>query len=250
MTEQNIDIIICLGRGSSHGDDELRILLRSLERNVSGTGRIFIATHYAPKWLESSKITVVDIDDIYTDNKDANLHRKTLEVIRRYDIGRFCWLSDDVVFLKSVDLKDIPILRGIKPCGEFQPDRIWTNRLCHTFDFARSVGADIHFSYEVHAPQVFDGRLLLEKMDGVDYVIQPGLTIFTAWRAVCGQIGLPDEQPFTGWKETLSTDVAAVNAKLDRPFVGYNDDAFDVIDFRKRLFRIFNEKSIYERSEK
>lgn len=245
-----IDIIICLGNGSSHGNDELRILLRSMERNASGIGRVFLATSYAPGWLDPSRLAVIDIDDIYLDNKDANLHRKTLEVVARYNVGRFCWLSDDVVFLKPVALQDIPILRGVKPCEEFRPDKIWTRRLCHTFDFARSVGVDIRHSYEVHAPQVFDGSLLLERMRGVDYTSQPGLTIFTAWRAVCGQIGLPDELPFTEWKETLSTPEAAVNAKLDRPFAGYNDDAFDVVGFRARLFRMFNAKSSYERSGK
>ena len=245
-----IDIIICLGNGSSHGNDELRILLRSMERNVSGIRRVFLATHYAPSWLDTSRLAVIDIDDIYLDNKDANLHRKTLEVVARFNVGRFCWLSDDVVFLKLIALQDIPILSGVKSCAEFRPDKIWTRRLCHTFDFARSLGADIRHSYEVHAPQVFDGRLLLERMRGVDYTSQPGLTIFTAWRAVCGQIGLPDEQPFTTWKETLSTSEAAVNAKLDRPFAGYNDDAFDVVGFRDRLFRMFNEKSSYERSGK
>ena len=97
---QPIDIIICLGNGSMNGNDELRLMLRSLERYVEDAGRIFLATHYCPAWIDRDKIIVVDIDDVYLANKDANLHAKTLEVIRQYNVGRFCWLSDDVVFNK------------------------------------------------------------------------------------------------------------------------------------------------------
>lgn len=243
-----IDIIICLGNGSMNGNDELRLMLRSLERYVEDAGRIFLATHYCPAWIDRDKIIVVDIDDVYLANKDANLHAKTLAVIRGYNItGKFCWLSDDVLFNSVTRLADIPILRGDAPLSFYSKDEIWYRRIRNTFEFCHRLGIDVKHSYEVHAPQTFNGQELLSAMEGVDYVTRPGLTIFTTWRAVCGEINHPDEQSFSLWKTTCHDAQAARNAKLDKPFIGYNDKAYNVFEFRKRLHEMFPEKSSFER---
>lgn len=244
---QPTDIIICLGNGSQSGNDELRIMLRSLERHADDIGRMFVATHYAPKWLDSSKVTIVDIDDMFISNKDANLHRKTLEVIRRYDVGKFCWLSDDVVFNKPTTLADIPILHSDGEKETYNRKSTWLDRLRNTFHFAECCGQECKYSYDVHAPQTFDGQKLLEGMDGVDYEHGIGLTIFTAWRAVCGEIGTENEEPVGMWKETLESAQTANAAKFDRPFIGYNDAAFNTYAFRKKLFAMFPEKSSFEK---
>lgn len=244
---QPTDIIICLGNGSQSGNDELRIMLRSLERNISDFGRIFVATHYAPKWLDGGKVEIVDIDDVFQTNKDANLHMKTLEVIRRFDVGRFCWMSDDIAFLKPIALSDIPILRSDTGLDGFKAGGAWMDRLRNTFYFALLHGSEAVYSYDVHAPQVFDGARLLDAMDGVDYETSPGLTIFTAWRAVCGEIGTEGEQPVSLWKETLRDAGEARDAKLDKTFVGYNDAAFSSFAFQRRMFSMFPDKSSFER---
>lgn len=245
---QPIDIIICLGNGSQDGNDELRLMLRSLERYVEDAGRIFLATHYCPAWIDRDKIIVVDIDDVYLANKDANLHAKTLEVIRKYNVGRFCWLSDDVVFNSLTSLAEIPILFCDRPLSFYDGAGIWKKRMRNTLTFVRDkLGIDISHSYEVHAPQVFDGELLLEKMDGIDYAAGEGLTIFTTWRAVCGEVGTECEQPLSMFKETFNDSLTARLAKFDRPFIGYNDAAFNTYAFRKALFSMFPDKSSFER---
>lgn len=241
------DIIICLGNGSMNGNDELRIMLRSLERHADDIGRMFVATHYAPKWLDSSKVTIVDIDDVFISNKDANLHRKTLETIRRYNVGKFCWLSDDVVFNSRTTLGRIPILHSDGEKETYDRKSTWLDRLRNTFHFAECCGQECKYSYDVHAPQTFDGQKLLEGMDGVDYEHGLGLTIFTAWRAVCGEIGTENEESVGMWKETLENAQTANAAKFDKNFIGYNDAAFNTYSFRKRLFAMFPEKSSFEK---
>lgn len=245
---QPTDIIICLGNGSSSVNDELRIMLRSLEKYVTDFGRILVATHYAPKWLDRSKVEIIDIDDTFLSNKDANLHYKTLETIRRCGVRKFCWLSDDVVFNSLTSLAEIPILFCDRPLSFYDGAGIWKSRMRNTLNFVRDkLGIDISHSYEVHAPQVFDGELLLEKMDGIEYAADEGLTIFTTWRAVCGEVGTECEQPLSVFKETFNDSPTARLAKFDRPFIGYNDAAFNTYAFRKALFAMFPDKSSFER---
>lgn len=243
------DVIIPLGNGSTHNNDELRYLLRSMEKNLKGYDRVFLVTQYCPDWVQG--VTVVDVPDKHTTNKDANLHEKTLETIRRYDVKRFVWLSDDNAFLTPINASEIPVLHNHRPNAYFyeQPTTKWRNRLRNTLDWAKSRGIELPHTYEVHCPQVFDGEALLKGMEGVDYVSQPGLTIYTTWRAVTDSWQYSKNQPDYKWTFELPNDESILvmdEAELkSKPFLGYSDaGAANVL---KRLEKMFPEPSKYER---
>ena len=243
------DIIIPLGNGSTHGNDELRYLLRSMEKNLKGYDRVFLVTQCCPDWIQN--VTVVDIPDKYSHNKDANLHLKTLETVRMHDVKRFVWLSDDNAFLRPIHVSDIPVIHNHRPNAYFYGEDAtkWRNRVRNTLEWAKSRGIDLPHTYECHCPQVFDGVALLEGMKDVDYVSEPGLTIFTAWRAVTDSWHDSKSQPDYKWTFELPMDETPLTmseAELtSKPFLGYNEGASGKV--LERLKKMFLEKSRFEK---
>lgn len=90
-----VPVVIPLSCGSSRGDMELRMLLRSLEACASDLGDIILVTEHVPAWLDRSQVRVLRAGDRYAANKDANLHAKTLAAIREFGLGDFAWSADD-----------------------------------------------------------------------------------------------------------------------------------------------------------
>lgn len=243
-------VVIPLGSGSQTGDDELKILLRSIETNLVGAGQIFIVTHTPPEWLNRDEVTVVDIADRYTDNKDANLHLKVLETARKHGFNHFIFCADDNCFMQKVRAAEIPVLRNHRPREAFEGGGRWRERVRHTFDWAESLGVKLDFNFECHAPQVFDAKKVLAGMENVDCVSPPGLTIYTAWRVVSDS--WRDSLPQVDYKITLEActaeDVASMKDSYltSRMFLGYNDVAVGA-GIIARLRQIFPHKSRFEK---
>ena len=249
--KEPVDIIIPLSNGSSVNNAEIRILLRSIEKHLKGYGRIFIVTHYAPDWLDTSKVTLVDVDDVYNQNKDANLHKKILGVIEKYNVSDFVFCADDNVFMQDIQARAIPILMNAKPRADFFKDDLskWQTRVKHTFEFGDAKGVKLEHHFEVHCPQLFQGKLLAEKMKDVDYVSQPGLTIYTTWRIVtstCKTSLFQNDHKLTLENECAERLAEMTDQELQgKLFLGYNDGAITggIIE---RLKRIFPNKSSFE----
>lgn len=244
--ERKIPTIIPLGNGSWQGrNDELRLLLRSLERNALDLGEVYIITDCCPEWVDRKALVVFPMGDIYSGNKDANLHRKTLACIQAFGIGKFCWCADDNLLCKPMNLADIPVLHHHRENERFycQSPTKWQRRVRNTLEWAKARGVELEHQFECHCPQIFDGRKLLEGMKDVDYVSQPGLTIYTTWRVVTDT--WRDSQSQLDFKNTYELPCTATDIQFDKPFLGYNDTGFGCI--RERLFKEFPETSRYER---
>lgn len=237
-----LDLVIPLGIGSKHGNDELRILLRSVERNVRDIGRVVVVTQAVPDWLQNA--VVVKCGDPLKHNKDGNLIRKVLTALDKLDIrGKFCLSADDAVFFKEIRLADCPLLFNSRGRDEFDANgKRWHRRMVRTFMFFGLQGCNLNHNYEVHAPQVFDADLIRKVIPTVDYQSDIGYCIYTLFRGMCHETGGVEQSPY---KDTIEEE-NQVDAPLDKLFVGYNDTAFDA-GLRERLFGIFSEKSKYER---
>jgi hypothetical protein len=245
------DIIIPLGRGSTSDNAELRFLLRSIDAHLKNYGRVFLATDCAPDWL-SDEVTVVEVKDIYSDNKDANLHHKILKVLDKHDVGDFVFCADDNCFLQDIAAAAIPALANGKARASFEGDSLskWQRRVRNTLEWADGQGAKLEHHCECHCPQLFHGALLRERLPKVDYTAQPGLTIYTTWRVLTDtwRGALPQAQ----YKTTMENECGETLARMSdaelcaRPFLGYNDGGVTggLLD---RLARIFPSKSRFER---
>ncbi len=244
-----IDVIIPLGNGSRFDNRELRILLRSIAANCTDVGRVFLATQYCPRWVDRSTVTVVDIPDTATDNKDANLMDKVLGVIEKHGVERFAFAADDNAFMRPCELKHISLLHG-RGRKEFTPDTKWRRRMLHTFEYFDARGVSPDNTFDTHCPQYFpDAQGLVAAMKDIDYRTQPGLTIMTAFR--CAQNDIYGSFPASNVKLTFEGDCkkkvadATAETLASRLFIGYNDDgaAAGLLD---KLEQIFPERSRYE----
>ena len=239
-----VDVIIPLGPGSSHDNDELRILLRSIDRHCSDVGRVIIATDCLPAWVDMDKVTVVEAHDTEPRNKDCNIEMKVLKSITECNVERFVFCADDNVFLQDVELKHIPLLHNRRRSDFTNGDTKWRRRVLHTFDYFLEKGVPLEYEYESHAPQYFDdARGLVKAMEGIDIKTQPGLTIMTAFRACRGEIYGSVHK--NGYKETYEMPCTPKDFHGVKMFAGFNDIGFAGI--RDRLFEIYPEKGRYER---
>ncbi len=245
-----VDMIIPLGSGSHAENAEIRMLLRSVEKNLRNVGRIFVVTDNPPSWLQN--VIVVSVPDSHPTNKDANLHDKVLAVLKRYDVDDFIFASDDNAIMQPVNAASIPVLENHRPRADFFGEGVtkWRNRVANTFLFADSKNIRLEHHFECHAPQLFHGKMLLEGMRDVDYASQPGLTIYTTWRIVTGTTENAKMQ--SDWKLTFENECTERLAGMtdsdlcSKLFLGYND-GFVVAGGIDRLRRIFSFKSKFEK---
>lgn len=240
-----MDIIIPLSKESRNDNIELRMLLRSIEQNAGNVGTIYIATMFAPEWLDKTKVVVVPIKDSFLSNKDANLHKKILEVIGRYNVGKFVFSADDNAFLQKIDLESLPITHNSRGIQQLRQNNKWENRVVNTLRFGEKRGIRLNCNFESHCPMEFDGQKILSGMKGVDYASQPGLTICTCWKIVsnaCADIGVEQSTVKVTMESAESTSRSLVDGKL---FLGYNDNALQN-GLKQKLLKLFPHKSKYE----
>ncbi len=246
-----MDMIIPLSKESTRDNFELKMLLRSIERHCSNVGTIYIATMYPPTWLNrDSNIVVVPIEDTEPHNKDANLHKKILGVIEKYNLKKFVFSADDNAFLQDVDLEHIPMVHNRRNISMLKEHNKWERRLINTLRFGESRGIKLNCNFEAHCPMEFDAQKVYNGMQGVDYCSQPGLTICTCWKIVsndCANIGA--EQ--TTIKVTMENGYCAEfeNLQDGKVYLGYNDNAMEC-GLGDKLLKLFPSKSKYETKSK
>lgn len=236
-----VDVIIPLGPGSlDHENNEIRILLRSLEKNCTGLGRIIVVTDCAPDWLNPDTVCILHRGDRHKDNKDANLIEKTLAAIEQYAVRSFVWAADDNVVMKPLDLRVAPKIYNNRTRASFPEKRRWHERMRHTFDtFPR-----LKCNFDSHTPQPFrDAQKLARSMRGVAYQEDPGMCIMTTFFASMDDLaGGVDQQDY---KLTVE-DVPGIGIDITSMlYLGYGDSGFAAI--REKLFKIFSEKSRFEK---
>ena len=238
------DIIIPLGSGSKSNNDELRILLRSIEKNCTNAGRIFVVSDCAPDWLND--VVVVNKGDTYHNNKDANLIEKIAFTVKQYSLDRFCFCADDNVFNLPCDIDAIPVLYNSRSKEYFASnlDSKWRRRVFNTLTLCDEHGIHYKHNFESHCPQVFsDAQKLVNCIGQYDYLRQPGYSIMTYFRFLQGFNGGIEQSAF---KETIENPDGAQKMKCDKMFVGYNDNGF-LGGAKEKLFNRYSIKSHYEK---
>ena len=241
------DIIIPLGSGSKKDNDELRILLRSMETNARNIGRVAIVTDNLPGWLQN--VVHVNYGDVFDENKDGNMINKTIAAINQLQCQEFVLTCDDTVFNQPCDLDDLPILYNARTQDDFGPDfdakkwKRWHRRMYHTYWLADEMGRPLAHNYETHTPQRYNAWLMQDLLKEVNYRTGVGYGIFTLFRLCEGRQNQGQDQ--TAYKTTHESEDTA-SAPMDKLYVGYNDKAF-LHGLRKRLLERFPNKSRYER---
>lgn len=240
------DIIIPLGNGSVHQNDELRYLLRSIERNAIGVGRVIVVSDCAPEWL-SDEVIVCKCGDPIGDNKDANLITKTIKAIEQLNIENMTWCADDNIFVKPIRLSRIPTIYNRRVKADFlNGGGRWRERVLSTFAWAESKGITLEHCLESHAPQSFLHCGGLPALVKAEDVIAKPVTIMTffhvlmnTWRG--NSAGLVKQDDIKATYEGIGDFT-----EPDQTFAGYNDAglANGLLGWMQKQF---NTKSKYER---
>ena len=238
-TDGTADLLVPLWAGAREPHDELRILLRSAEKNLTHLGRVIVVTTNPPKWLRNAVVVPVSDD---TRIKDANMLDKVIKAVEVMSIKRFVLAADDNVFLSPVDARKIPVLRIDAPRSSYdKPENGWFMRVCDTYDYWAMMGLPLNCNYEAHCPQTFLSADFMGKIQQVPYHEGRGLTIYTCLRMCGGRVTGTDCRPYV----VSCAKKEAANSPLDKTFCVYMDEAFNN-GLRERLFERFPEKSRFE----
>jgi hypothetical protein len=245
MTMQAPDWIIPLGSGSKSNNDELRILLRSIERYARPLGRVIVVGTALPGWLTGVETLAVADTDKRT--KDANLLRKASEAIRRFHVEEAVLTADDRAIMRPLDVAKMPPIWNGWGKSHFAPGEgdkkywPWNAQMYRTFELAEALGLDLKHHYDSHCPQLFHrAGALMERLGVVDFSL--GYCWFTLLRTLERETGGENQ---SRWRSSHDS-MAQVKAPFDKPFAGYTDDGF-LNGLRERLFHIFPNKSHFEK---
>lgn len=237
-------LVIPLGNGSRCNNDELRILLRSVQKNVQDPDNIVLVTDFVPNWVKD--VVVLPYPDGETSGgKDANLISKVLHAIRLLQLDSFALCADDNVFNLPCRFDSLPLLYNPRGEAVFKAGRLnrWRARVVHTFEFARAIGKPLDRNFETHTPTTFHhAQDILNAVSKVDYRKDPGLTLYTLLRLFSTMEGAQAQDQF----KTTCESPQLPQGAFDKLFIGYNDAAF-INGLRDRLFRLYPDKSRYER---
>ena len=168
-----VDLIIPLGNGSKSDNDELKILLRSVEKNGVGVRDVVVVTDVPPKWLTG--VRIVDQGDPLSKNKDGNLLGKMLAAITGDGItDEFAWSSDDCVLLKPFDYSTVPPTYNSRGKDDFPADgTIWQRRVRRTFELLEARGLTLAHNYESHMPHRYPTRKVIRALRNVFFSSRP-----------------------------------------------------------------------------
>jgi hypothetical protein len=234
------------GRG-----DELRILLRSIERHVTGLSEVCIVADVLPEWLDTDAVRWIRQGNPYRNCKDANLHLKIFCAVSELGLSghdRWCFSADDCAFLRPCDLRTLPIIYNGSPRARYAatPGNKWHRRMVNTFDYLASRGIQMSYSYDCHVPQVFEAATITEKMQGVDYTAGEGYCIYTLWRGLEGKTSGDIRQSSVVVRYGTAEDASSVPLTDGKLMCTYCDAPFGA-GLRDRLYALFPTPSRYER---
>lgn len=240
IQRSRIPVIIPLGSGSCDNDNELKICLRAMERNCRNLGEIYIATTNPPKWLDTSKVTIVPIHD-KSQNKDANIIDKVIGTIKKHKIvGRWIFNTDDQIFLQECNLAKIPVVGDGRMKADLG-DGLWYNRARATFDLMAKLKKPLSSHMDVHTPQPFDSSVV-DLIKRIAYNKGNGYTICNLFY---GLMQKTPEAMQADVKHTIQCAEDAAECDYSKMYLGFNDAGYKVI--KDKLFELFPTKSRYEK---
>lgn len=161
-----ISVVYPLGKGSRAKDYEIRMSIRSLEKNVSGIKDIWVVGE-CPAWLNVNHIPAMDPFDV----PDRNIMSKILKACDHPDITEdFLFMNDDHFILRPIDAHTLPYYYS-----EEMPSYIakrgldgYGNRVNNSYELLKSKGLQTKY-YDIHTPIVYNKTKFKEIMSGLDW---------------------------------------------------------------------------------
>lgn len=227
--------------GCNH--EELRIVLRSLEKHAKNLGKVFIVTDCGPSWLKN--VRLIAHGDPHKHNKDANLIEKVITACNCDDLSdKFIFWSDDQALVQDYDLySHTPVYnnRTVQWFIKANSTNRWIKRMLNTFKMLQDRGKGINFNWESHTPQPMNKHLFPSIMESVDFRANEGMAINTTYFGLLEAPPIIEQQMI---KDTFENSHQSPVFK--HPFIGWNDSGYTG-GLRKVLLDTYKESSKYEK---
>jgi hypothetical protein len=244
--KRRIDLVYILGSGSAWHNNELRVSLRSVQKNLKGVRNIYIIGEN-PGFLSDKVIHIYHPDELSSINADGNMTLKILRACQEKDLSDdFLFMNDDFIINKPMIASQIPWMH--KGDMKDRPSGFWVTqhyrfRLRRTFDLLQISGLPT-LQYDYHAPMLMNKYKFPEVMSAFDFIDDIGIT----FRSIYGNVlALPADhlvdQKVTLYKTYSLADI--IKRTENAQFVGYNDAALNN-SFKYWMISQFPERSIYE----
>ncbi|MCA1759908.1 MAG: hypothetical protein LC658_09080, partial [Bacteroidales bacterium] len=178
MKIEKVDLVYVVGTGSQWKDNELRFSLRSVSKNLSNVGKIFIVGH-CPEFLEN--VIYIPAADIFNPsvNADGNMTHKLLLACNDKRLSdNFLFMNDDFIINQQVSAPHIPWMHkedmATQP-GSYWKTQFYRHRLKRTFDVLKERNLPT-IQYDYHAPMLMNKTLFAETMSNFNYASDTGYT--------------------------------------------------------------------------
>ena len=242
-SDKAIDILIPLrSDGSRNGNLELKLALRSIERNLTGFRKIWIASKERPAGFERIGHIAAPDD---RPRKQMNIHRAILAALRNPEVAdEIIFWADDNVLLAPLHASELPVAVRDDALTGFSnaPDaRIWHRSLRQTGDALLAKGLPA-VNYEAHTPVRFNRRNYLALAGEFDFDSGVGLCYISLY---LNRYGAPGPVPMRTIKATAETDRFNPESLEGKLFAGFNDTGLEN-GAGETLLKRFPERSRYE----
>jgi hypothetical protein len=232
------DVVIPHGDGSFWQCNELRYSLRSIEKNFTNLGNVWIVGH-KPKWLKN--VNFIKMKD--GQNRGANIINKIMRCCEEERLtAEFVRMSDDQYFLKKVnkidsyytyDMEGVRFdLRGKR--------KEWFMRLNNARRYLRKRGHTA-YNYETHFPMLVNKFRFIEIMGGVDYesALYPTNSIYF-------NIANLTHKKTPDWMAKFYKEDVPMSEIAGKTFLGHDDLGLSYA-LQDKLKELFPDKSGFEK---
>ncbi|MFA5816200.1 MAG: hypothetical protein WC865_11320 [Bacteroidales bacterium] len=222
-----IDIVYVLGTGSGWSDNEIRFSLRSVFKNLTNIGQIFIVGE-KPAGLKGF-IHIDHPDEFSSINADANIIRKVLRACQDPRVSeKFLFINDDHIIMKPMRADRMPPFHK-GDMKSFHLDYFsfneWRKRLYKTMIALEEQNLPtLHF--DCHTPIIFEKEKFIEAMSRFDYASGIGLCM----KSLYGNIYYPDAPCLAEQKKTVfkSYTLDELNLRFEKPILlSFNDQGLN-----------------------
>jgi len=245
---QKTDLVYVLGAGSKWNNNEIRISLRSVEKNLKGVRKVYVVGE-RPEFL-TDKVIHISHPDPLQENADGNMALKILKACEERGLSEdFLFMNDDFIINQPMVASEIPWLHK----GDFRDrtEKFWKAqfyrfRLRRTFEVLLERGFPT-IQYDYHAPMLMNKYKFPEVMAQFNFQEDIGYT----FRSLYGNVLQLPATSIDGEKITIyhNYTLEQIKQKVKNiPFVGYNDHGLNK-SFKWWLIETFPEKSKYETNQ-
>ena len=154
------DVLYVLANKSKRGSDrELRLSLRSLQKNCKDLGRVFIVTDELPDWVQN--VEHIKASDSYYGKPEKCVLSKLYRFTQNTQIQKFLFMNDDFYMMKKFIAKEYPYYYRGELVYIENPSR-WQKVNNNTLDVLEQTIIDYGLAekndYGVHCPILYDRK--------------------------------------------------------------------------------------------